>query len=364
MNFKKILNNSEWENLFQRTLFKTFFHSPEWEKFLEKEFKWLKFERYLYKDSALLCLAHFKIFGRDRFVSHPFCEYGGPLPLKEGIDFDEFKKDILSQFKNIKIRLHPEILKYADGFQLLPERSRRHMQSLNKNLSLPQAQGPFDFAQAIKSYNSSLKTYFIENLKTLNSEQLFHSFRKTLRHSIQKAEKENIIIKPCQNIRELKEFYRLHLLNIKRQKTWAFPYSFFEYFYASADAEIILAEFENKIIGGSVFLFYDKFAHYFINASDQKYKHLGANYLISWSQIKKYLGKEYEIFDLGGTRSGSLLEVFKQGWCAKPYPILQIGGENKVEARRPRHSILRNIWSFLPLSTMPQLNRLILKYVL
>ena len=46
--FRKIENLKEWQALLEKALFKTFFHTLEWESFLEQNFKWLKFERYIW----------------------------------------------------------------------------------------------------------------------------------------------------------------------------------------------------------------------------------------------------------------------------------------------------------------------------
>ena len=89
MKFTKITNKNEWQDLLGKVLFKTFFHNIDWEEFLESQFKWLKFERYLWPaqgGQALLSLARVKVGGKEKLVSHPFCEYGGPLPLAEKID--------------------------------------------------------------------------------------------------------------------------------------------------------------------------------------------------------------------------------------------------------------------------------------
>ena len=54
----------------------------------------MKFERYLYRDKALLSLARVG----EKLVSHPFCEYGGPLPLIEKIDGKQFQKDLFKDY--------------------------------------------------------------------------------------------------------------------------------------------------------------------------------------------------------------------------------------------------------------------------
>ena len=329
--FQEIENRREWQELLPRTLFRTFFHTLEWEEFLEKEFDWLRFEHYLYKDEALLSLARYKVLGKEKLISHPFCEYGGPLPLKRKIEGREFRKNLFLEFtKRFKISFHPTI--------------PQHFKDL-----------------ALKEPDSSRDTYFIENLNQKSEEEIFSSFRKTLRHSIKKAQGENLVVEKCGTPKDLRDFYNLYIKTIKRHKTIPYPFSFFQYFFNSPRWEIILAKFKNKLISGSVFASYDKFIHYFLNASDVKYRVRGANYSILWSQIKKYCRKNYDIFDLGGTRRGSSLEIFKKGWGVKKYPIFEI--KNYKESKI-RESPLRNILSVLPNFLTKKLNPYLLKYKL
>ena len=96
--FSKVENKSQWRSLLNRALFKTFFHTSEWEDFLEKEFSWIKFERYIWKDELLLSVARCKLFGKEKIVSHPFCEYGGPLPLVESVEYASFEQDFVKKF--------------------------------------------------------------------------------------------------------------------------------------------------------------------------------------------------------------------------------------------------------------------------
>jgi hypothetical protein len=330
--FQRIGDKKEWRDLLGKALFKTFFHSLEWEDFLEKNFKWLKFEHYLYKDEILLSLARYKIFGREKLISHPFCEYGGPLPLKQGISGREFKNNLFSSFRNpLKISLHPEISRYFNE-------------------------------SGLKEPDSSRDAYFIENISQKSEDEIFSSFRKTLRHSLRIADR-NIEIEKCKDKKDLRDFYNLYLKTVRRHKTIAYPYSFFEYFFNNTNnkAEIVLAKLKDKIIAGSIFLFYDKYIHYFLNASDGKYKDLRANYLILWNQIKNYLGTGYEVFDFGGTGRGSSLEVFKSGWGAKRYPIFEIKNfsENKL-----RESRLRNILGIFPSFILEKLSQELLRFKL
>ncbi len=331
-NFQRIKDRKEWLDLLDKVLFKTFFHNLEWESFLEKQFKWLKFERYVWRNQALLSLARVKIMGKEKLVSHPFCEYGGPLPLKHGIVWQEFRDDIFSIFKiPVQISFHPQVLRYFQGIS-------------------------FDKSDALNS------AYFIENFRQKSPEQIFSCFRKTLRHSIKKAERENFEIKRCENKKEMKDFYRIYLKTEKRHKSIPYPFSFFNFFFNSQNSEIILAKFKDKVIAGSVFLFYDKFIHYSKNASDEKYKNLGANYLILWNEIKKCARKDYEIFDLGGTGRDSSLEVFKRGWGSQERPIFELSSQ--APGNSFKDSKLREIFGLLPDFLIERISPYLLKYKL
>jgi len=310
----KKINKKEYKELFEKADFKTLFHNPEWHEFLEKEFKWLKFEYYLYKDELLLS------FGRigDKLVSLPFCEYGGPLPLKEKVDFEKFKKEVLDDFKNFKIKFHPKVL----------------------------------------TGESDMSTYWID-LKNKSEQELLSSFRKTLRHSIRNAQGKSLEVKKCFDLDELKEFYGLCVANMKRRKTVPYPFSVVKFLYNSPDTELRLAFYKGKIIAGDLFLNYGKFVHYFLGATDYKYLNLGANYFILWEKIRSLLGKDV-IFDLGAAPKSSQLETFKRGWRGKEYPILHLGIKRSEESLRS--SKLRNIWKLLPNFVIKLISPYFIKY--
>lgn len=324
-NFQKIESKEEVADLLDKVLFKTFFHELEWQEFLEKESKWLKFEHYLYKNEALLT------FGKigNKLISLPFCEYGGPLPLeKVGIVlWEQFERDVFEEFgNNIKIKIHPEI------------------SNLSGNPS---------------GASSILSSYWLKNLENTSEQEIWDSFRKTLRHSIKNAQKNSLEIKKCQNLADLKKFYNLYVANLKRKKTVPYPFSVIKYLYESSGSELSLAFYKSKIIAGSLFLDYSYFVHYFLSASDYKHRDLGANHLILWEKIKSLCGQD-KIFDLGAAPRGSNLEIFKSGWGGDEKPIYQIG--IKKEDERLRSSKLRKIWALLPNFVVKKISRYFIKY--
>jgi len=323
-NFLKI-NKEEYKKLLDKTLFRTFFHEINWHEFLERKFKWLKFEYYLYGEELLFPVARVG----NKLISLPFCEYGGPLPLKENVNFDEFKKDVLNEFKNIKIKFHPKI--------------------------------------KVGNVESEICTHWIENFKNISEQELLNSFRKTLRHEIRNAQEHNLEIRKCSNLKELKKFYNLYVINLKKKKTVPYPFLVIKFLSERPESKILLVVYSakggsasgGKIIAGSLFLHYSNFVHYFLSASDYKYRNFGANYLILWKEIKGLCGQD-KIFDLGASPKGSALEIFKRGWGGKEYPILQLGIKRSEE--KLRSSKLRNIFGLLPNFILKRLSPLLIKY--
>ena len=326
-NFKRI-DKTDYCRFFNEVQFKTFFHNSKWHDFLEAEFRWLKFEYYLYKNEAILPLARFRTFGEDKLVSLPFCEYGGPLLLVNDFNFEEFKACAISEFgENIRIKFHPQII-------------------LNQKI------------ENDEPGNETIASW-IEDLKNKSEKEILNSFRKTLKHEIRDAQNKKLIIRKCGNSGELKQFYGLYVANLRRKKTVPYPFAIFEFLFGRPETEILLALYNDKIISGDLFLNYGKFTHYFFSATDYKYRKYGAAHLLLWEKIRDLVGKD-KILDLGATQKDSSLDTFKRGWGGRDYPIMQIG--IKKSPKGLRSSRIRNIWGLLPNFAIKALSSKLIKY--
>jgi len=325
-NFQKI-NKNEFINFYNQALFKTFFHSSEWHEFLEKEFKWLKFEYYLYKDEAFLPFVRFKVFGKEKLISLPFCEYGGPLPLKKEIDFENFKKDIFDLFgESIKIKFHPQILSFLD---IKPQKE----------------EGLF----------SDTVSYQIVDLDKKTEQGLFQSFRLSTKQRIKKGLNENLSVSKCESNEDLNKFYAVYIKSMKRNKTVCFPAQIFEFLWQkSLESDLVdflIVKHEERVIAGIIIVFYAGIAHYFLSGMDYKYikrNKLNPMYLVLWKEIKKIINsKKANVFDFGGTKRETGLEEFKRGWDPECYPIFKLEAGETTQ-QRLRESKLRDVWGLLP----------------
>lgn len=307
------INKEEYQNYLKKVLFKTFFHKTGWQDILAKEFGF-KFRYFKYPpageaggDKLILSAAD---LGNNKFFSLPFCEYGGPLPLTSGLDFPEFP--------NLKMRFHPQILAY--------------------------------FSEKLAGAQSQFKTYWLET-KNKSEQEIWQSFRKTLRHEIEKAKELEILT--CQNQKKLKNFYELYVKTIKSKGNLILPFACFEYLHNKA--EVLLAYHQGELVAGSVFLRYGNFVHYYLNAS--KDKKFNANHLLLWHKIKDSIGLT---FDFGSDGGNPDLAIFKSGWGTTAKPILEIGFDNQTEKKNWGRNLFKLLPDFLAVSISKKLAKRVL----
>jgi hypothetical protein len=316
-NFQKI-DKEEYGKLLNKVESKTFFHGLKWHEFLEKQFKWLKFEYYLYKDEAVLAFGQ---TGKKK-ISLPFCEYGGPLPLKTDFNLEEFERDTLKEFGNdVKIKIYP-------------------FTGIGKN--------------------SDMCTHWIENLNNKSENEIWDSLRKTLRHEIKNAQEQGLEIRASKDPKEIRKFYELYVANLRRKRTVPYPWQIVQFLCQNPSNELLLAFYKGKIVGGALFLRYERMSHYFFSATDHKYRNLSITHLIIWEKVKHLIGKDI-VLDLGASPKGSKLEVFKSGWSNTEYPIYQIGIKRNEENLRSS-KLIRFVWGLLPNFVVRKLSPWLIKY--
>lgn len=322
--FLKIEDKEEWQGLLNKVLFKTFFHSWGWESFLESQFKWLKFERYNWQDKALLSLVN--VEGK-KLISHPFCEYGGPLPLVPEIEGPAFQENLFQEFKTpFKISFHPYLLPYFKGIDF-PANER--------------------------------ETYLLEQIQSLNPDNIGDRNRQ---RAVKTAQESGLAGEKCQKIDDLKTLYDFYVKSLKKHRALVYPFSFFEFFFQNPNAEILLVKKGEKMVGGNIFLFYDKIVHSFLCGFNEKYRKLGTHSLVLWKKIQESQKNGCEVFDFGATKKNSSIGDFKQRWEAKAYPIFEL--KNYAGGSKLKDSFLRDFWSYLPTALIKVLSPYFLKYKL
>jgi lipid II:glycine glycyltransferase (peptidoglycan interpeptide bridge formation enzyme) len=165
---------------------------------------------------------------------------------------------------------------------------------------------------------------FIISLKQ-DIDQIYKKIRGSRRTSIRKGEKKGTIVREAHNIDDLKNFYETYVDTMSRLKNTPLPYRFFDFvwnaFVIKDEAQIFIAEYENKVIGGILLLLHKDICHAWSCGSLYEYTDKRPLDLLIWDSIKWAHDQEYNIFDLGGTINdpSSGLYFYKKTW----------GGEKK-----------------------------------
>jgi len=182
------------------------------------------------------------------------------------------------------------------------------------------------------------------------------------RYNIKVAEKHNVSVTGKQeskiNEKYISEFIRLTKIMAKRQGITPHPEKYYQKMLEIIPGEIMklyLAEYEGKIIGANIMVFYGKVCTYLHGASDDQYKNLMAPYLLHWQAIRDAKNNGYEKYDFGGIKTGarnnnwSGITRFKLGFSPNTKPTEFLGSYDLVinPARYKIYRIIQGIKSLI-----------------
>lgn len=134
---------------------------------------------------------------------------------------------------------------------------------------------------------------------------LWSGLRSTARWGIKKARRSGVTVRAADSVEDLRFFFNLHC-KVRRYKygMLAQPYHFFEqiwrHFIAEQNGVLLLASYQERVIGSVMFLRWQDTLYYKFSASDQEYLAYEPNDLMLWEGINyaKACGCHYLDFGL------------------------------------------------------------------
>lgn len=183
------------------------------------------------------------------------------------------------------------------------------------------------------------------------------SLRKTLRHSISAGLSNGFEVWRAQTPKDTHGAYRLYLKTMRRMCAPALPFRSF--LHLASDTLMVCGE-QGRIHGASIFLTEGETAYYFLSMTDAFGKKTNAAHHLLFQALQHFKTKKIQAVFLGGTRVGSSLQTFKEGWRGEPYFIYTISDSSRRE--HTRTSPLRAFWRFLPLWVLPHASRVAGKF--
>lgn len=248
------------------------FHSPAWLKALNATYNFDIKALILLDDEGEprsgLVYSRIEDMMARRIVSLPFSDFCDPL-VHDRTDWDLLISSLSAEDCQVKMRCLHNDFPINDPRLTLVSRAKWHCINLQRNTT-----------------------------------DLWLELSGAARRAIKKAERQGITIRLAANKVELRAFFLLHLkLRKYKYSLLAQPYHFFENiwdnFIPQGHGALMLAIYEDQIIGGVFFLEWQNKLYYKFNASDQHQLNHRPNDLIVWTGIQYGQARGYEYLDFG-----------------------------------------------------------------
>ena len=134
----------------------------------------------------------------------------------------------------------------------------------------------------------------------VGEERLLETFSKNKRKNIRRAMKQNVVIRDPENDSELKEAYQIWLKTSQQGKLFEVPsFSFVNNLFLSNYSKVLIALYEDKVVGGSFVTLGHKIISGLLAGYDRKYGHLNVGNLLHYQMMCWGISSGYEFYDMG-----------------------------------------------------------------
>jgi len=333
----------EWNNFVENASDTSLYHVWEWGEILSSTYGYQRYYLSALHEERMvgvLPIIHVKsrLFG-NRLISLPFCEYGGPLVVPESDD--RKRKQVIIALLEAAIRLAKTLcVEYVEIRKPRIEDAEKLMKS--------------------RSF-TTLRQYVTFRIDlTKEPDEIWASIHKTTRKSIRKALKNEVTVKEVEDEEQLTAFYTLYLRDMKRHGSPPHKYALFkilfDFFQASSQMRVLLAEYKGTVIGGRIVFCDSKSIFCWNSISDIRYRNLNPNNLLLWETIEWGLRNHYFRLELGRTRKETTIYDFKKCWGGEEIPLIEyfyfIRSKKRTlpDPTQRKYRYLAKVWSLTPIS--------------
>lgn len=162
---------------------------------------------------------------------------------------------------------------------------------------------------------------------TKNLEEIWGGIRKGHRYNINKSMREGCEVEVISNPskRDIDDFIKIYYHTMDKNKSpkkYYFSTEFINDHFSLLKSILIEVKHNNRVIGASMFIFWDKIIHYYLSGTYYESKSLYPSDLTLWESIKWAKENNFKLLHLGGGRgkNDSLFE-FKKGFSNDIIPF-------------------------------------------
>jgi hypothetical protein len=292
-------NSDEWDKIWQKCNYSTYFHSREWAEI------WQTFKK------------------------------GKIMPKPKIITFSDGKTALLplsyqTEYKGL-INLYASSLEETfGGWISTDELTVEHAKLLAKFITqklggnLVWRFNPYDelVFKAGVNVTTEDETHAI---KLEGSVDAIYKKQSSIARKARKAAKEGVSIKIASTIEEWQEYYQVYLDSIRRwgrDSSFAYRWELFEEIFQrnSPNIKLWVACYQNQVISGALCFYAPTHVVYWQGATLESHFHLRPVNLVMYEIIKSCCEEGYSWFDFNPSAGLEGVRAFKESFGAKPLP--------------------------------------------
>jgi lipid II:glycine glycyltransferase (peptidoglycan interpeptide bridge formation enzyme) len=168
------------------------------------------------------------------------------------------------------------------------------------------------------------ETIYVDLTKTTST--IWKEFEKRNRNAIRQARQTNLVVEPTSDPSDLELFYDIYTSAMEAKDAsdhYRFPCRFFRTLLNSDISTMIVARYDNEVVGGSVVVHNDHIAYDYLRASNPNYWDLRVNNLLCYEAMMCMRKQGINRFDFQGGRPGVFR--FKKGFSTEGREEFHIG---------------------------------------
>jgi len=140
---------------------------------------------------------------------------------------------------------------------------------------------------------------------TPSEEELLKNMRKTTRYLLRQTQKnKEIKIEKSSDLKDIEKFNGLYKATVNRHHFTPFSFEYLknEFLAFSSDnkARLFLGKYQDEIVSGGIFIFWQGIGFYHHGASSRKYPKIPVSYLLLWEAIKEAKWRGCQKFNFWG----------------------------------------------------------------
>lgn len=171
--------------------------------------------------------------------------------------------------------------------------------------------------------------------------------------------RENVSVRVGDSLEDLRTFYRLYLERMRGHGTPPHPFGFFrrvwEQFHDDGKLRLYLAEADGTPVNATLDLLSADWIYHWKEVSDYEYRDLDGGSLLVWEGMEWGAENGYERFDLGRTREGTGIYMYKKSFGGEKtwmddYHYFPDGEGDLPDAEDDEYETAKRVWRKLPLS--------------